>query len=80
MFTNDRLHREAEVEIVVGHHYNSKEIEDAIQSDRWPMVDCKVCGGRHLAAILKVIDTREGGVFEFVAPACPNVPAEKQGE
>jgi len=80
MYTSDRLHRDADEEILVGHPYNSKQIEDAIQSDRWPMVECKICGGTPAAAIRQVSDTREGGVFEFVAPECTKAPSETRGE
>lgn len=80
MYTSDKLHRDADERILVGQHYNVKQIEEAIQSDRWPSVECKACGGSHPAAIRKVQDTQEGGVFEFVAPECPNAQAETREE
>ena len=40
------------------------------------MVTCKVCGGMHSAAIRKVLESMEGGQFEFCEPECPNAPAK----
>lgn len=78
--TNDKLRRDADRDIVVGHTYNSKQIEDIIMSDRWPTAGCEVCGGRHPAAIRKAMDTQHGAEFEFIAPECPNPPAATGGE
>lgn len=76
----ERLHRDADVEIKVGNPYNASQIEDIIVSNRWPMVECKVCGAMHAASIRKLLDSMEGSEFEFCEPDCPKASAEKQGE
>jgi hypothetical protein len=80
MTTIDRLRRDADEEIILGHPYNPQQIEDIIMENRWPNVRCKVCGGMHFAAIRKIMNTLQGGEFEFVDPECPNAPAEKREE
>lgn len=80
MYTDDRLKRDADEEVLIGHPYNPQQVEDIIMSNRWPKVECKVCGGEHPAAIQKTMETKQGGEFEFVAPECPGVPPEQQGE
>jgi len=72
----ERLHRDADVEIKVGIPYNATQIEDAITGNKWPVVTCKVCGGTHPAAIRKVLESTEGGQFEFCEPECPKAPAK----
>jgi hypothetical protein len=62
-------------EIKEGKVFTGDSIEQIILSNMWPKMDCKVCGSSHLAAIRKTIDSREGGMYEFVEGRCPNVSA-----
>ncbi len=63
-------------EVRLGNEYNPQDIEDIINANLWPSLDCKVCGEKHLAAIRKTRDSKQGGEFEFVEAECPNRPAE----
>jgi hypothetical protein len=47
---------------------------------RWPKAQCKVCGKMHLAAIRKIVDTLQGGEFEFVEPECSSREAAAEEE
>ncbi|MEW6720522.1 MAG: hypothetical protein AB1346_08745 [Thermodesulfobacteriota bacterium] len=77
----ERMKRSQVTEVTVGSQHNSEDIETIINEDRWPKVECKVCGESHSCAIMKVVDTLQGGEFKFVEPACPNRPgAEKPAE
>jgi hypothetical protein len=71
----DRLNRALVDDARIGSQHNQQQMEDIITEKRWPKVLCKVCGETHLAAIRKVMETKQGGEFEFVEPECPNRPA-----
>lgn len=77
----ERLKRAQVTDVSVGSQHNSADIETIINEDRWPKAECKVCGESHLCAIMKVVDTLEGGEYKFVESECPNRPgAEKPAE
>jgi len=71
----EKLDRAPVHEAKVGSRHNAEEIEEIILSNRWPQAQCKACGKMHVAAIRKVLDTPQGGEFEFVEPECPNPEA-----
>lgn len=76
----DRLERAPVNEARIGSQHNPSEIENIIMTKRWPKAQCKVCGKMHLAAIRKIVDTLQGGEFEFVEPECPSREAAAEEE
>ncbi len=58
--------------------YNAFEVKQIVVEKKWPMLDCKTCGGSHLAAIRKVRESQQGGAFDFVEAECPNRSGEAQ--
>ena len=68
----EKLDRAPIEEAKIGSQHNQEGIENIVTENRWPRVECKVCGKMHLAAIQKIMETKQGGLFEFVEPECPN--------
>jgi len=76
----ERLNRMPAEMARLGSQHNAPEIEDIILQKRWPMVECKVCGKMHDAAIRKVCDSEQGGEFQFCEPECPTAPSSEAKE
>jgi hypothetical protein len=66
------------LEVRKGGVYNAFEVKQIISEDKWPMLDCKACGGSHIAAIRKIRESQQGGEFEFVEAECPNRTSNTQ--
>jgi len=64
------------VVVTKGGMYNPKEMEEIVVEKLWPRFECAACGGTHLAAVRKIRDSLQGGVFEFVDAQCPQASGE----
>jgi len=72
----EKLNRAPMEDASIGGQHNPAGIQSIILEQRWPKVQCKICGKMHDASIRKVCDSEQGGEFQFCEPECPNAGSQ----